>query len=53
VVSDKLRLTANIASSGLSAFAWEDQRNGEDDIYAQNVNPDCTLGIENTLVVRK
>jgi hypothetical protein len=51
--SDKSRLTANIASSGLSAFAFEDNRNGENDIYIQNVNPDCTLGIENTLTVRK
>jgi hypothetical protein len=51
--SDKSRLTANIASSGLSAFAFEDNRNGENDIYIQNVNPDCTLGIENTLLVRK
>jgi len=53
VSSDKSRLAANIASSGLSAFAWEDDRNGENDIYIQNVNPDCTLGIENTLMVRK
>ncbi len=51
--SDKSRLVANIASSGLSAFAFEDNRNGENDIYIQNVNPDCTLGIENTLMVRK
>jgi hypothetical protein len=51
--SDKSRLAANIASSGLSAFAFEDDRNGENDIYIQNVNPDCTLGIENTLMVRK
>jgi hypothetical protein len=51
--SEKGRLTANIASSGLAAFAWEDQRNGENDIYIQNVNADCTLGIEGTLMVRK
>ncbi len=51
--SDKLRLAANIASSGLTALAWEDDRNGENDIYIQNVNPDCTLGIEQTLMVRK
>ena len=53
VASGKSRLVANIASSGLSAFAWEDDRNGENDIYIQNVNADCTLGIENTLMVRK
>jgi hypothetical protein len=53
VSSDKSRLAANIAPSGLSAFAWEDSRNGENDIYIQNVNPDCTLGVEQTLMVRK
>lgn len=53
VSSDKSRLAANIASSGLSAFVWEDGRNGENDIYIQNVNPDCTLGVENRLMVRK
>ncbi len=44
--SNKGRLAAGIASSGLAALTWEDQRNGENDIYIQNVNPDCTLGIE-------
>jgi hypothetical protein len=47
--SDKSRLAAGIASSGLSALTWEDDRNGENDIYIQNVNPDCSLGIENRL----
>ena len=51
--SEKERLTANIDSTGLAAFAWSDQRNGENDIYIQNVNPDCTLGIENSLMVKK
>ena len=51
--SDKSRLAAGIASSGLTALAWEDDRNGENDIYIQNVNADCTLGIEGTLMVRK
>ena len=31
--SDKSRLAAGIASSGLSALTWEDDRNGENDIY--------------------
>jgi len=48
--ADKFRLSTNIASSGLAAVAWEDDRNGENDIFIQNVNPDCTLGIENRLV---
>jgi hypothetical protein len=47
--ADKFRLSANIASSGLAAVAWEDDRNGENDIYIQNVNPDCSLGIEDRL----
>jgi hypothetical protein len=51
--SDKSRLAAGIASSGLSALTWEDDRNGENDIFIQNVNPDCTLGIENQMRVKK
>jgi hypothetical protein len=47
--SDKARLAAGIASSGLSALTWEDDRAGENDIYIQNVNPDCSLGIETRL----
>ena len=47
--SDKSRLAAGIASSGLSALTWQDDRNGENDIYIQNVNPDCSLGIEGRL----
>jgi hypothetical protein len=42
--ADKIRLSAGIASSGLAALAWEDDRNGWNDIYIQNVNPDCSLG---------
>lgn len=44
--ADKSRLFAGIASSGLAALAWEDDRNGENDIFIQNVNPDCSLGQE-------
>ncbi len=51
--ADKFRLSAGIASSGLAAVAWEDDRNGEDDIFIQNVNADCTLGIENRLHLRR
>jgi hypothetical protein len=49
--ADKSRLSTGLASSGLAAVAWEDDRNGENDIYIQNVNPDCTLGIEGSLMV--
>ncbi len=37
-------LIANIASSGLSALTWADSRIGNNSIYAQNVNKNCTLG---------
>ncbi len=49
--ADKSRLATGLASSGLAAVAWEDDRNGENDIYIQNVNPDCSLGIEDRLTV--
>ena len=51
--ANKSRLAAGLASSGLAALAWEDDRNGENDIYIQNVNQDCTLGVEGVLLVRK
>jgi hypothetical protein len=47
--ANKSRLAAGIASSGLSALTWQDDRNGENDIFIQNVNPDCSLGIEDRL----
>jgi len=51
--ADKFRLSAGIASSGLAAVAWEDDRNGENDIFIQNVNPDCTLGQEGRMHLRR
>ena len=50
--ADKSRLSAGIASSGLTALAWEDDRNGENDIFIQNVNPDCSLGQQDRLHLR-
>jgi hypothetical protein len=47
--ANKSRLAAAIAPSGLSALTWEDDRNGENDIFIQNVNADCTLGVEGML----
>jgi hypothetical protein len=37
-------LVANIAPSGLAALAWADSRIGNNAIYIQNVNRDCSLG---------
>jgi hypothetical protein len=48
--SNKYRLVVGLASSGLTAVSWSDDRHGENDIYIQNVNPDCSLGIEDMLV---
>jgi hypothetical protein len=44
VVSGKSRLAAAIGSSGLSAIVWQDDRTGDNNIYLQNVNNDCSLG---------
>ncbi len=44
--SDKYGLSLGLASSGLSAVAWTDDRIGNNAIYIQNVNQDCTLGQE-------
>jgi len=43
-VSGKSRLAAAIGPSGLSAVVWQDDRTGNDNIYLQNVNTDCSLG---------
>jgi len=42
--ADKSRLSSGIVPSHLSAVAWEDDRSGNNGIYIQNVNRDCTLG---------
>jgi len=42
--SDKARLAAAIAPSSIAAVAFEDDRIGNNGIYIQNVNPDCSLG---------
>ncbi len=46
VDSPKSRPWAGITASGTTAIAFQDYRNGNSDIYIQNVNPDCSLGIE-------
>lgn len=37
-------LVANIAPSGVTALAWADSRIGNNAIYIQNVNRNCSLG---------
>jgi hypothetical protein len=42
--SPKSRLTVARSTAGFAVVVWQDQRAGDGDIYAQNVNPDGTLG---------
>ena len=42
--ANKSKLSADIAHSGLAAVAWADDRIGNNAIYIQNVNCDCSLG---------
>ena len=42
--ANKARLSSDIVRSGPSAVAWEDDRSGNNGIYIQNVNRDCSLG---------
>ncbi|HEY1659513.1 MAG TPA: hypothetical protein VGG14_14260 [Candidatus Sulfotelmatobacter sp.] len=44
VLSNKSRPVAAISSTGVAAIAFEDDRIGNNGIYIQNVNPNCTLG---------
>jgi len=44
IVSGKSRLAAGIAASGQAAVVWEDSRSGDQDIYIQDVNSNCSLG---------
>ena len=44
LVSGKSRLAAAISASGQAAVVWEDSRSGDQDIYIQDVNPNCSLG---------
>jgi hypothetical protein len=44
VSSDKSRLVAATSPGGITALAFEDDRIGNNGIYIQNVNPDCSLG---------
>ena len=44
--ASRFGLVANVAPSGLAALAWADNRIGNNAIYIQNVNPDCSLGVQ-------
>ena len=44
--ANKYGLSLDTAPSGLAAVAWTDDRIGNNSIYIQNVNPDCSLGEE-------
>jgi len=42
--SDKTHLESNVTTNGQVVSVWEDARNGDADIYMQNINPDGTFG---------
>jgi len=44
VLADKSRLAADINAFNIAALAFEDDRIGNNSIYIQNVNRDCSLG---------
>lgn len=44
VLSSKSRLPLVISPAGTAVIVWEDDRNDTQDVYAQNVNADGTLG---------
>ncbi len=52
-VAEKSRPWTGQASNGNTAIAFQDYRSGSSGIYIQNVNPDCTLGIETQMPLRK
>ncbi|MCK4340901.1 MAG: hypothetical protein KAY37_04170 [Phycisphaerae bacterium] len=43
--SEKGRLDAALSTAGYAILAWHDGRSDDGDVYAQNVNPDGTLGL--------
>lgn len=42
--SDKSRVASGRSTAGFTILAWQDPRTGADDVYAQNVNADGSLG---------
>jgi hypothetical protein len=49
VFAGKSGLAASITPVGEAALAWQDDRSGNSDIFIQNVNPDCSLGLPVTV----
>jgi FlgD Ig-like domain len=45
-LSGKSRLPVTINGSGMVTLAWEDDRNGSEDIYGQNIFPDGSMGVD-------
>jgi hypothetical protein len=44
--SDKARLAAAVSQTGMAALTFEDDRVGNNGIYIQNVNTNCSLGLQ-------
>jgi len=49
VVAEKSRPWTAIASNMNTVIAFQDYRDSNSNLYIQNVNPDCSLGIENRM----
>ena len=45
ILSSKSRLDLRLSTTGLALAVWSDGRNDGGDIYAQDIKPDCTLGL--------
>ncbi len=50
VLAEKSRPWTAISSNNNTVVAFQDYRDGNSNLYIQNINPDCTLGIENAHV---
>lgn len=48
VLAEKSRPWTALSSNNNTVVAFQDYRDGNSNLYIQNINPDCTLGIENT-----
>jgi len=45
ILSSKSRLDLTLSSTGVALAAWSDGRTDDGDIYAQDIKPDCSLGL--------